>query len=138
MEVKLCDGKTKSCRACDVLYVPKLFYNLLSVSKAAETGKTTKFNESSSQILDDNMKPIAVATRVGRLYYLECHTNRQQINTVENQSQESKEQVWHLRFGHLGARNLKKLAKDQLVDGFDYDESKEICFCEACAEVKHH
>ena len=138
LEMKLPDGKTKSCRTRDVLYVPKLSYNLLSVSRAADAGKMTKFNESSCQILDDNMKPIAVAMKVGRLYYLECGTNCQQINTVENQSWESKEQVWHRRFGHLEVRNLKKLAKDRLVDGFDYDESKEICFCESCAEGKHH
>ena len=138
LEMRLPDGKTKSCKACDMLYVPKLSYNLLSVSKAPDAGKTTKCNESSCQILDDNVKPIAAATRVERLYYLECRTNCQQINTVENQSQDSKEQVWHWRFGQLGARNLKKLTKHQLVDGFDYDESKEICSCESCAEEKHH
>ena len=30
------------------------------------------------------------------------------------------------------------MAKDKLVDGFDYDVSKEINFCESCAEGKHH
>lgn len=29
------------------------------------------------------------------------------------------------------------LAKDKLVDGFDYDESKEIRLCEPCVEGKH-
>ena len=49
-----------------------------------------------------------------------------------------KENVWHRQFGHLGVRNLQKLAKDKLADGFDYDLSKGIDFCESCTEGKHH
>ena len=45
LEMKLADGKTKRCRACDVLYVPELSYNLLNVSKAAEVGKMMTFNK---------------------------------------------------------------------------------------------
>ena len=42
------------------------------------------------------------------------------------------------RFGHLGERSLCSLKKDQLVDGFDYDASKEINFCESCVNGKIH
>ena len=52
--------------------------------------------------------------------------------------QEKKEDVWHRRYGHLGVRNLRKLAKDNLVNDFDYDISKEISFCEPCTNGKHH
>ena len=51
LQMKLPDGKTRRCKLHDVLYVPKLSYNLLSVSKAAEAGKTAKFNEAGCQIL---------------------------------------------------------------------------------------
>ena len=33
---------------------------------------------------------------------------------------------------------IKKLAQDKLMDNFDYDQSKEISFCESCAKGKHH
>ena len=33
------NGKVKSCALCDVLYVPKLSYNLVSVAKASLMGK---------------------------------------------------------------------------------------------------
>ena len=52
--------------------------------------------------------------------------------------QETKEQIWQQRFGHLGVRNLQKLAAEKLVDGFNYDISKELQFCEPCSEGKHH
>ena len=118
----------------------KLSYNLLSVSKAAEAGKTAKFNEAGCRIFGTNKKLIAAATRVGSLYYLDCRsrTGSQEVNAAKNQAQEMKENVWHRRFGHLGVRNLQKLAKNKLVDGFDYDTSKEIGFCETCTEGKHH
>ena len=35
-------------------------------------------------------------------------------------------------------RNLERLARDKLVDGFDYDTSKELIFCEPCVEGKQH
>ena len=57
---------------------------------------------------------------------------------MTNGSQEKNEDVWHRRYGHLGMRNLWKLAKDNLVDDFDYDTTKEVSFCEPCANGKHH
>ena len=60
---------------------------------------------------------------MGDLYYLNCHDGLQQTNMAQNESQKKKEDVWY-RFGHLGVRNLEKLAMDKLVDGFDYDASK--------------
>ena len=42
LETKLPSGKTKKCKLNDVLYVPKLSYNLLSVSKISDAGKTTR------------------------------------------------------------------------------------------------
>ena len=65
--------------------------------------------------------------RVGSLYYLDCLTSCQNVNIAENSHQGSKE-VWHRRFGHLGVRNLQKLAKDELVSGYDYDVSNRLDF----------
>ena len=138
LEMKLPQGKSIKCKLHDVLYVPMLSYNLLSVSKVTEFGKTISFSDDGSQITGINRKLVATATRVGNLYHLNCHASRQNANAVESQKVETKEDVWHRRFGHLGARNLQKLAKEKLVDGFDYDVSKEINFCESCTEGKQH
>ena len=35
-------------------------------------------------------------------------------------------------------KNLQKLATDQLVNGLDYDVTKDIKFCESCVDGKHH
>ena len=54
-----------------------------------------------------------------------------QANIVQ---QDSKEMVWHRRYGHLGMQNLQRLVRDNLVKGLDY---KDLDFREACIEDKH-
>ena len=39
---------------------------------------------------------------------------------------------------HLSIGSLRQLAADGLVDGFNFDKSKEIGFCESCVVRKHH
>ena len=138
LKMKLPQGKSMKCKLHDVLYVPMLSYNLLSVSKVTEFGKTISFSDNSSQITRVNQKLVATATRVGNLYHLNCHATCQHVDAAESRKEETKEDVWHCRFGHLGACNLQKLARKGLVDGFDYGVSKEINFCESCTEGKHH
>ena len=67
-ETKLPSGRTKRCKLQDVLYVPKLSYNLLSVSRMSDAKTSTRFGEANCEILDENKKLIAVATRLGDLY----------------------------------------------------------------------
>ena len=50
----------------DVLYVPKLAYNLLSVAKAYQKkNKIMKFTKSACYVLNKNHKVIVKATKVG-------------------------------------------------------------------------
>ena len=132
LEMLLPDGRTQRCNLQNALYVPKLSYNLLSVSKASEA---TKFNNSGCEILNRHKKVVAFATRVGNLYYLEFCRKLQQLNVVEKKS---KERLWHRRYGHLGEQSLKKLARKELVLQFDYDATNSIGFCETCTGGKLH
>ena len=50
VNMKLSDEKLNKCRLLDVLYVPKVSYNLLNVSKVTDLGKTTDFNEKGCKI----------------------------------------------------------------------------------------
>ncbi len=62
LDMLLPDGNAKRCNLLNVLFVPKLSYSLLSVTKVSETGKTTRFNNSGCEILNGDH---AFATRVG-------------------------------------------------------------------------
>ena len=104
--------KVKNCVLQDVLYVPSLSYNLVSVSKATKSGKTVTFDEDGCHILDESQKLIANAKRVGNLYYLSYVDSGHHANpTVESSSVASKEVTWHKRYGHLGVQNLQNWQK---------------------------
>ena len=120
------------CKLYDVLFVPGLSYNLLSISKVSKMGKVAKFSESGCQITNSENKLIACASKCGSLYFLECESRDQANTSLTN------EEVWHRRYGDLGVHGLKQLAVDGLVNGFDYDSSKRVEFCEPCTKGKHH
>ena len=68
----------------------------------------------------------------GSLYFLN-YRSREQASVAL-----TKEDFWQRRYGHLCGQNLRKLAVNGLVDGFDFDGSKQISFCESSAEEKLH
>lgn len=59
-------------KGANVLYVPKLSFNLLSVLRMTEKGKTVTFNEAGCQISDRSGQLIGVASKVGSLYHIDC------------------------------------------------------------------
>lgn len=134
LDMVLPNGKVKSCTLCDVLYVPELSYNQISVAKASQTGKIVKFTKSACYMLDKSHKMVAKATRVGGLYQLDYNPNQERASFAEQS--DTKEDVWHKRFGHLGVSSLQRLAREKLVDDFDFDGSKQLTFCETCPQAK--
>ena len=136
LDMVLRNGELKSCMLHDVLYVPKLTYNLISVTRASQTGKIVKFTKSACYVLDKRHKIVAKATKVGSLYQLDHKPSYEHANVAEKS--DTKEDIWHKRYGHLGVGSLHKLAHKNLVNGFDFDVSRELTFCEACPQGKQH
>lgn len=76
-----------------------------------------------------------MASKIGSLYYLKCEPiDSTCVNSTA--TNKVKETLGHRHFGHLGERGLRKLAKDNLVNGFDYDPAKGVDFCESCVRGK--
>ena len=119
VQADLGGGNTRRCKLRNVLHVPQLSYNLFSVPRATELGTTIRFDKTNCCILDDKNNPIATASKIGSLYYLNCYPNRAHV--ANSQQHVTKEDVWHRRLGHLGEQNLQRLARSELVIGFDYD-----------------
>ena len=73
------------------------------------------------------------------MYYLNCIDEQRTTHAATIcSSGDTKEEIWHRHFGHLGMKNLQKLATDRLGNGLDYDVTKGIKFCEPCVDGKHH
>ena len=128
----------RKCDLHDVLLVPDLSYNLVSMSKATEAGKTVEFSNDVCSITNQWGKKIATASRISGLYYVDCQSNSCQVNTVRVKGQESKKSTWHRRVGHLSESSLQKLVKIKMADGFNYNPQKKIDFCKSCMEGKIH
>ena len=129
------DGSYRDCTLHDVLYVPDLSFNLLSIAKATEYRKVLTFNESTCNIISEG-DVVGSATKNGNLYYLDCSSFKQRVNTAKTRTGVN---VWHQRYGHLGISSLKKLAKDELVSGMSSgDLSDEVELCESCIKGKLH
>ena len=64
------EGRKRRCVLHDVLFVPELAYNLLSVAKATQDGVSVVFNNCECCIYDQDEKSLAKATKSGRLYHL--------------------------------------------------------------------
>lgn len=135
LSMNMPDAKEKQCVLHDVLWVPELAFNLLSVSKATEAGKTTEFTKESCRIRDVKGNLIAVGSKVGSLYYLDHGSTPHQAVLAEGHTLQT---LWHRRFGHLGNQGLAQLAEREMVDGLDLNQGEEASFCEPCAEGKHH
>ena len=122
--------KINKCTLYDVLLVPDLAYNLVSVPSASKRGKETKFSEMTCKIRDSKFKLIATGHREGSLYYLDHNGATHQACTSSDQK-ESKETTWHRRFGHLGVQGLQELVKSKMVKGLDLHLKHKLSFCES-------
>ena len=138
LKMKLPQAKNQERTLQDVLFVPDLAYNLLSVTSAAKRGKVTTFFESTCEIKDAKLRLVASGHREGSLYYLDYEGATQQVHSIRSNENVKKGTIWHRRFGHLGVQSLQSLAKGSMVVGLDLDCSEEFDFCEPCTEGKCH
>lgn len=124
-------GKVK-CTLHDVLLVPRLAYNLFSVAKSTEAGKTTEFSNSTCSIWDGNRLVAKGFRERGGLYHLDYETCPVQAHLATSAT-------WHRRFGHLGEQSLTRLNRQQMVEGLKMDSrSPTGTPCESCLKGKQH
>ena len=131
LRMKVGYRKFQNCKLQDVLYVPALTYNLVSVSKVTDRGNTMKFSETNCVIRDAHRKPVAIASRVDGFH--QVVTDSVCVNTAKTVT---KEDLWHRRYGHLSVKNLQRLARDNMMKGINNSASRELQFCESCLEGK--
>lgn len=135
--VKDCVYQGKSIRVTlsNVLHVPDLKVNLISISQLLNLGASMCLEPKSWRVTRDN-KTIE-ATPYGNLFVLQ--TEGLAVQALVAYSISPKMRVWHERMGHLSENNLVRMK--EMVDGMD--EVQHFCTCEFCVrgrmkEVPHH
>ncbi|GBP14615.1 Retrovirus-related Pol polyprotein from transposon TNT 1-94 [Eumeta japonica] len=117
----------------DVLCVPNLATNLISVSKLIQNGNSVNFTKNGGYIYNKKGELVAVAELIDGMYKVNTENRHCLFTSPSAVSSE----VWHRRLGHLNSNDLNKM-KDGAVTGMDYKDKAVIdkSTCVVCCEGK--
>lgn len=102
--VKLPNGKISHLK--NVLYVPGIKKNLISVSMITNQDMQVEFLKTHCVIKDCRKEIVATGVRVGSLYRLDVKSISKRAMVADGSTAE---QLWHQRFGHLNLQDLMLL-----------------------------
>ncbi|CAN0881937.1 Retrovirus-related Pol polyprotein from transposon TNT 1-94 [Linum grandiflorum] len=120
----------------EVLYVPELAQNLLSVGQLMMKNYKLLFDNGECEIINksNNSKVAKIPMTSNQLFPLTMARNEE----VALKSQSMDESfLWHLRYGHLNYKGLKLLKEKNMVVGLPHI-NKEDKVCEGCIYGKMH
>lgn len=120
----------------DVLCVPELSVNLISISCLLDSGCDIVFqNESNTCKITKDERVIGTAERRNNLWYLNVVIPEAQVNMSQGLD---KSKLWHLRLNHLNLQSLQKLATSGKYPQLSNIQSSDSHKCIGCALGKQH
>ena len=125
-------GKVTSSTLTDVLYVPKIASNLISVSNLTAKGMRVTFKK--CHIVKKDGALVAEATRINRMYHL--RSKACEALFAASAKEETSVQLWHERLAHLGVSGMKLLQAKDMVRGLPCFKGVELPVCEGCVKGK--
>ncbi|KAF2900998.1 hypothetical protein ILUMI_05188 [Ignelater luminosus] len=123
------NGKLVECIIKNVLFVPNLQHNLMSITCLETSGLKTVF-ENSKAVIYKQSEIVGVAKRQCGLYELEIYLDTKTANA--NLSLHEKGDLWHKRYGHIGNESLQKIINLDMVNGIEILNIKNTEKCETC------
>lgn len=132
LKVKAKDGIINSIQVRNVLYVPELKTNLLSVSKIIKGGCRVTFNEYGCQIFNPSNELVAEANLINETYLLNTCKNKEMQGMLAKTDDDA--YLWHQRMGHLNFTNLNKIPN--CTEGVKLSKGAENTICVTCLEGK--
>lgn len=122
----------------DVLYVPKLKYNLFSVDAALDKGLEMQSTNIACKTKDGRV--IATGVRKGKMYVIKFNVNKPSMLGWRQHPPEALTtstvtlKDWHEKLAHQNFRHVRRI-----LDKFQIPvKNKKNPFCEACAVGKMH
>ena len=131
---KLINNNWVQGRIDNVLFVPGIKKNLLSVGVLVSRGFTVNFEHDKSVVIRRENKIIAKGVMLVNNVYrllLKVEVPEIQINVATTSAR-----IWHERFGHINSTRITDMARTGAVIGLK--TSSEQIDCEACKLAKTH
>ena len=127
-------GKVEAaeCTLKNVLYLPGLDKNLLSVNAITQNGGKIEFDKNKVTVSQNGNVVLSGQKDKSGLYLIDinpdnkefCHLSPEKCNSSVD---------WHRKLGHLGYDNMKKLS--QISTGLEFQEI-DVDVCQVCQEAK--
>ena len=124
------ETETSKINLQNVLYVPHLKTNFLSVTKIAENNCTVEFNKDIAIVKSMSGMKVMQLKRSGDLFIYEMMKNKLYLAASNDNLLE-----WHRRYGHLNIRSLELLCAKDMVRGMDVKKVKDFD-CDVCLKGK--
>lgn len=120
----------------DVLYIPELRRNLLSIKKMTKEGVEVKFSRGGIlALISFNGEIIGTAKNTNGLYeWRMSHYEKAAANL--SAKQEADLELWHKRFGHLNFQSLCLLSRNDMVKGLPNFSGTAAMDCVGCIQGK--
>lgn len=138
------NGKEQTGTLNNVLYVPGLGTNLLSIVSATDRGIEVEFSNQ-TVLFKRNGVPIMSGNRNGKTLY-KLNINSTKTPTLDNSTalpasvNKVSLNTWHQRLSHTNFNTIIKMARTGVVDGIDLDKecSPPTTICSGCSFGKMH
>jgi hypothetical protein len=127
------DGKIKYL--FDVLHVPNITKNLVSVGQMIEQGLQVRFNPDGCYVEDfkDKCRLVAKGKRVGRMFTLDVSMPKvEAVMFAQGAGVVADMDIWHKRIGHVNEQRLKSMQSSKIVTGLP-----KLRWMECIRYVKH-
>ncbi|UYV66657.1 hypothetical protein LAZ67_4002469 [Cordylochernes scorpioides] len=115
-------------KLCNVLYVPNVRRNLLSVSNMENKGKIVNFANRRAQVFDSENRIVAIAHDENGLYVMKGRVilPNAELFSSQKSSQKQTLELWHQRFCHVNNDAIERMAKGGLVKGLEISSMDQI------------
>ena len=121
----------------NVLHVPTITKNLVSVDQIMEQGTQIRFNNEGCFIEKDD-RLIAKGRREGRMFILDSNEVKSAMY-AKGLKTETNIELWHKRIGHINLRRLRAMqSKGVVIRTPDFEPKRVDRVCEACQLGKQH
>ena len=120
----------------DVLHVPTITKNLISVGQMVERGLQVRFTQKGCFVEDprEGFMLVAKGKKQGRLFTMEVkNSDANKMCFAYDNKKIAKIELWHKRIGHVNLQKLKNMQSHNLVNGLPLFKDRNMHqLCESC------
>lgn len=133
-KVMITRNKGKPAYVTNVLYVPSMKTNLLSLGQLLEKGFSMNLKDNFIDVFDAKGRKVLKAPLCKNRTF-QVNLNATEVECFSSTSAIGENWLWHQRYGHLNFKSLTQLAAKQMVIGLPLLQSPKQ-LCERCLTSK--